>query len=358
MKLKYRFAAIFLVFVLALVPLIGCATNSSAPASSGSGSGEKTATEPAAKPAEQPSPEAPKSNFPEKNITFIVPVSPGGGFDTLSRLFVPYWEKNLPNNAKIVVENKPGGEWNIGLSTLYKSDPDGHTVGIINVPGNSINQILGKAQYDLTKFSYIGRINDLVYVLAASKQSGIKSVEDLKAKKDVKAGVVGLSSSAGLGSVIVADRLGLNMTPIPHDGSNEAIISAMQGAVDIVQYPFSSLKKSIVDSDELTPLLVFAEQRLPDLPDVPTVKDIGMEDLLSTIAGHRIVVGPPDIPEDVLKILRDGFDAAATDPEFKEKMLAEDASFNPANAETARKISVGSIDEYAKYKELVEKHLK
>jgi tripartite-type tricarboxylate transporter receptor subunit TctC len=351
--LNKRALTIFLMIIMVLASILGCGAISS----------EKTNTsvQPADKPADKPaesSTESAKPAFPEKNITFIVPVSPGGGFDTISRMFIPFWEKNLPNNAKIIVENKPGGEWNIGLGTLYKQKPDGYTVGMLNIPGNVVNQIMDTAQYDLTKYSWIGRVNDVVYVGAASKQSGIKTFEDLVAKKDIKVGAVGLSSTAGLGSVIAGERFGLNITTIPHDGSKEAILSALRGTVDYVQYPYGSLKKSIVDSDELTPIVVFADERLPELPNVPTVKELGYEDLIGTVVLHRGIAASPGVPDDILQILRESFDKAVKDPEFKQKMLEEGGTFNPANAKRMEEIVKSSLTEFVKYKPLLEKYSK
>jgi len=56
-----------------------------------------------------------KSAFPSKTITFVLPVSPGGGFDTVSRMIIPYLQKYLPGKPKIIIKNAPGGEWNIGI---------------------------------------------------------------------------------------------------------------------------------------------------------------------------------------------------------------------------------------------------
>ena len=98
-------------------------------------------------------PAAAESHFPSKAITFVVPVSPGGGFDTATRMIVPYLKKYLPGQPNVIVKNAPGGEWNIGIGKIYRAKPDGHTIGILNLPGNAVNQVLGTAKFDLRKIT-------------------------------------------------------------------------------------------------------------------------------------------------------------------------------------------------------------
>jgi len=176
-----------------------------------------------------------KSTFPSKTITYIVPVAPGGGFDTFTRLIVPYLEKYLPGNPNIVVKNIPGGDWNIGISKMYKAKPDGYTVCVLNIPGNAISQVLGTATYDLRKINWLGNIDEVTTVTALSKKWKGKTIEDLKKTPEIIAGTVGLSSTDALGSMVASQRIGLKMRFIPHDGSQLSILSAVRGDVDWVQ---------------------------------------------------------------------------------------------------------------------------
>lgn len=356
----------FLVFIFAFGMLMaGCGNSSSSSssssdknASSSASSPDKNASSSASSNTSSPAPaekapEKPKSDFPNKNISFIVPTSPGGGFDVVSRMLAPYWEKYLPGDAKVVIENKPGGAWNIGLSGIYNAKPDGYTVGIINMPGNAANQILGKANFDLKKYVPLGRAADTVYVLAASQQSGIKSVDDLKKKDKVIVGTVSLSSTAGLTALISLNDMGLKVTPVPHDGSSEAILSAERGTVDLVQYPFASLKASIVDSHNLIPIVVYSDERLQELPDVPTIGEAGYPDLTDVVHLQRIIVATPGIPDDVAKILEDSLQKAFADPEFKQKMIDYDGAFHPTDGKKAGQIINNSFNVVEKYKDLL-----
>jgi tripartite-type tricarboxylate transporter receptor subunit TctC len=84
---------------------------------------------------------AAKSTFPSKTITYVVPTSPGGGFDTFSRMIIPYLRKYLPGNPNIIIKNAPGGEWKIGINKMYRAKPDGHTIAVLNMPANALPQV-------------------------------------------------------------------------------------------------------------------------------------------------------------------------------------------------------------------------
>lgn len=254
--------------------------------------------------AEQP-------KFPGREVRFIVPVSPGGGVDTSARMLAKYWEKYL--GATIVVENIAGAEYNNAIYALLKSKPDGHTV--ITLPGVIANQILTGADYDLAKFSWIGRISESVQIAFASKQSGVEKLEDLKKKDVVKAAVTGLSSSQTIGQLISAKMMGFNVRPITHKGSTPMILSVIRGDADWSTNAATATLQYIENKD-IVPLWVSAKQRLPQLPNTPTVVELGYPSVLKVTGFHRIVGTRPGVPADIMKKLRDSFEKAVKDPAF------------------------------------------
>ena len=99
--------------------------------------------------------------FPTKPINFIIPYAPGGGFDVYVRLIGPVMEKYLPNKVSIVPVNIAAGGGSRGVAQLYRSKPDGYTIGILNIPGMFIlQQQQGTGAYDLSKFSWIGTMGE------------------------------------------------------------------------------------------------------------------------------------------------------------------------------------------------------
>lgn len=241
-------------------------SNTSAPA----------AAVPTAVPATKASTTAPQATtvpFPTKDITFIIPVSPGGGFDTNARILAPYLKKYLPGNPNVVPQNVPGGEWRLGIMQMLKSPPDGSTISIFNIPGNVLGQVTNTAEYDLNKVPWIGRITDTIYVMALSPKSKYKTLDDLKKATEVKSAVVDLTSSSAPAVMFAAQEMQFKVKMINYDGSTEAILSAVRGDVDMVIYPFPSLQKFVVGSTDLTPFVVFSKDRIKELPNTPTIVD-------------------------------------------------------------------------------------
>lgn len=307
-------------------------------------------------PAPTPTPAAPK--FPTKDITFIVPVSPGGGYDTNARILAPFLKKYLPGQPNVVVKNVPGGEWRLGIMEMYKSPPDGHTICTFNIPGNVIGQVTGQAEYDLNKVAWIGRTTDTIYVWAFSPKSNLRSLDDLRKAAQVKSGVVGLTSTSALAAIFAAREIGFKVKPINHDGSQEAILAAVRGDVDMVIFPYPSLRKFIVESKDLTPFAVFAKERLKDLPDTPTIVELGYEALL-LVAGTEYMVGTvPGTPPEILKIWRDAFDKAVADPEFQ-KMMQDQLKLpaHPLNGEQTAERVKNAIAVFSKYKDLIMEYM-
>jgi tripartite-type tricarboxylate transporter receptor subunit TctC len=291
-------------------------------------------------------------SFPDHEIHLVIPYSAGGGNDTMARLVASHMEDNLPGKVSIIPENVPGGDSNIGLSQVYNASPDGYTIGIAALPGNFVNQVLGTANYDLTDVEYIGYEANSSYMAVASKASGITSLDDVLAKGDLLAGVASISSTDGLGMLIAADTLGFTVRPVAHDGCNEATLSAIRGDVDIVQCPYEGMK-SVVQAGEAVPLWIYAEERDPDLPDVPTIVELGHPELLDSISLHRVMFAPPGTPQEIMDILREAFDQAVNSDEFKSGLETAGIPWNPDDWEQAQAAADESLPQIEKFEDVL-----
>src|SRR5258708_5545170 len=152
--------------------------------------------------------------FPTKNIQFVIPYAPGGGFDVYPRVVAPVMEKYLPNKVNIVPINIAAGAGSRGVTQLYRSKPDGYTIGILNIPGMFIlQQQQGAGAYDLSKFSWIGTMGEGErYMISVGSKSPLKTYADLKAlsaKRPVKLSVPGPEGTAYAATMIGAQLLGL-----------------------------------------------------------------------------------------------------------------------------------------------------
>jgi tripartite-type tricarboxylate transporter receptor subunit TctC len=291
--------------------------------------------------------------FPEKEVVIVVPTSPGGGFDLQARLLATYWKKYLGESAKIIVENKPGGNWNVGLNEVWSAKPDGHTIGIFNIPGNSVNHVAGNTTYYLPDFEWIGRASSAVYVASVSKKSKIKTLEDFKNKGTVNGGVPGLASSAGMGMVVTADTMGFKSNFIAHQGTQEMLLSTIRGDMDWMIAPYNTNYRDAVLNGEVVPVWIYAHERHEELPDVPTVAELGFPELVDTINLHRVMATTPGTPPEVLEILRESFKKTLEDPEYIEQAVKVEYQPDYASPEEVKKMVESSIQLYEKHKQII-----
>ncbi len=286
-------------------------------------------------------------------VTLIVPTPPGGGFDTAARLFAPYLRKYL--NKNVVVKNMPGAQWNTAINYVNKAKPDGYTIGILNLPGNLLNQVIGKAPFDLTKIQWIGRIIEDPEVGALSPKSKFRTLNDLKKAPVVKIAIGNVLTNVALVGAMSLKQFGvLKTVPVNHPGSSEAVLSALRGDVDFVVFPLSSLKQYIIDSKELTPVVFYYPKRLPELPNVPTAGELGYPELLDIGVLHRVIGTTPGTPAATVEILRRAFWQAANDPKFKAEMEKSSGfPVHPANGKDTEKLANRMAELVMKYEPLM-----
>ena len=95
-----------------------------------------------------------EGQFPQKNISILIPYGPGGGFDTTVRVFAPYFAAQLGEGINVLPQNMPGTGGRRAAASLYRADPDGYTLGLLNLPGLVLPSILGEqVDYELRQMS-------------------------------------------------------------------------------------------------------------------------------------------------------------------------------------------------------------
>ncbi|MCL6594414.1 MAG: hypothetical protein K6T31_10590 [Alicyclobacillus sp.] len=264
--------------VCALI-LAGCATQSQTPA--------PPANSPAAQPTAAHHPTS--QDYPVHTLTLIVPYAPGGGIDTAARILAPYLSQYLPNHPSVIVKNITGSDGVIGDEELLHSPPDGYTLAIFAFPGIVLPPLLHQAQYQLDQVPWLGQVYNQPYVAAVSTKSNIQSFQDLKNRKQVLVGATGLSTSAGASAWIAMKAFGIPAKIVPSAGSSQSVLAAAQGAVDYVQFPYNSIEQEI-HGGLLKPLFVYSNKRLPELPNVPTIYELGYPELAG-LATSEIAIG-------------------------------------------------------------------
>lgn len=286
----------------------------------------------------------------DKPIKFVIPYSPGGGFDTIVRNFAPALEKAL--GAEVVPENIPGAGGTKGAATVARAKPDGYTIGVFNIPGFTVNQVIGRDMgFDLNEITWIASLATSRYGIAVKTDSPIKTFKDLCALgREAKLSDTGASSTSSLASRVsfsLIDCPLINVTG--YKGSNGAMIAVMRGEVDATLKPISSLKK-YVDSGDLRMIVTYTENDVVD--GVESTGGLGHEKL-AQFNVRRVIAAPPGLPADIQKRLADAFIEAANSPQVKEWAAGARVDLEPIGAEGASQMMSELSTFYAQYKDIL-----
>jgi tripartite-type tricarboxylate transporter receptor subunit TctC len=294
---------------------------------------------------------APAQAFPDKNITFIIPFSPGGGFDAYVRLISPFMEKYLPKKVSVVPKNMPGAGGRKGLTAGYRAKPDGYTLTVANVPGVAIPPLLGKkVSYDLGKMTWFARLSVDYYMLAVSAKSPIKSVDELKAasmKSVIKMPSTGAGSTAHAISKIMMGVLGFKGELVSgYKGTKEMTVAVIRGDVPASALPVNAMRK-YVQSGDIRPLIT-TEDPSP-YKGVKSARAMGIDDL-DGMAIQRLAGGAPGIPKAVQEILSNAFTKAMADPKLVAAAKKAKRPFAPLNGAEAKKVLDRQLAVYLRFK--------
>lgn len=268
--------------------------------------------------ADQPKAEEKKDNYPTKPINVIVAYKAGGGTDVGARILTSVAEKTL--GQPLVVVNKDGADGEIGYTELCKSNPDGYTIGFINLPTFVSLPLERKTQF--TKDSVAPIINH-VYdpgVLVVKGNSQWKTLEEFVkyAKGNPEKITIsnnGTGASNHIGAAHFALLADIKITHVPFGGSTD-MIAALRG--DHVNATVAKISEvaSLSKSGELRILASYTEERLNDFSDVPTLKEKGYDVLFGSA---RAVVAPAGTPDEIVKKLHDVFKESIESSEHMEK---------------------------------------
>lgn len=263
-------------------------------------------------------PTAGAEEYPSKDIRWILGGKPGGGLDTYARAIGRYMEqKFLPKGIHVIVENKPGAGHRIAMSTVYNAKPDGYTIGMPMMAGLYIDQMYQKQRYDMTKVTWLGMILKDPRVLAVAPDSKYKTLKDLQQAEVVRLPINGFASESDV--ILVNGKIGIKGKYIAgHKSSNDAVLALMRGDAEALAFTYGSLQ-DFFRNKQLVPLAVYgSDKRLPGIPDVPTVAELGQPDLNEIVGLFRVIAGPPGIPPDRTQYLRDIFWKVMHDKDFLE----------------------------------------
>ncbi len=217
--------------------------------------------------------------FPSKPVTIVVPFSPGGATDILSRMLAERLNKRL--GQPVIVENKPGGGTMIASEHVAKAAPDGHTLLLAASSLGIAPSLYSKVNYDAIKdFTPVSQVASVVHVLVVHPSLPAKNVGELVSwlkANPTKAnyGSVGAGTSTHLEAELFNSVAGVKMEHIPYKGSAPALTDMVGGQLQVMFDAYASSGPFIKDG-KVRLLAVTTAQRSKSLPDTPTVAESGL----------------------------------------------------------------------------------
>ncbi|WP_337997803.1 tripartite tricarboxylate transporter substrate binding protein [Oleispirillum naphthae] len=257
-----------------------------------------------------------QAEFPDRDVTMLIGYAAGGSTDIMARAMAPFIEKYLGGKATVVVKNVPGAGGQVAITQLAQADPDGYTIGNLNLPGTVARTYDRKAAYTIDSFTYLANIVDDTNIVVAKKgvYSSLKQVLD-KAKKDpggVTYGISGLGGDDHLAGLQLARAAGVTFTFIPFNSTAPCRAAVMGGHVDVAGINISEIHG--YDNDLLV-LGIMGEARSDLAPGRPTAREQGYDVEMS---GTRGFVGPKGLPDAIRDKYIAAIKATYDDPAFQE----------------------------------------
>jgi len=294
-----------------------------------------------------------KPFYEDKVIKLIVTTKPGGGYDFYGRLLARGFEKYLPG-CTVIVKNIPGAGHLVGTNTIYKSKPNGLTVGTFN-RAIGILQVAGikGVRFDFTKFSWIGTASSELYSYCV-RSDIFKNLDDVMNAQNTKLATSGLGGMNHITAVLFYYMMNKNNYSIGTGyAGGETSLAIMRGEMDGSFGSFFS-RKGMVDDGYARYVMFIGgkDMQQPGFEDVPFIQDIVKDSkhksLVDFLVGMQITgrpfAGPPGIPKDRLTILRKAFKNSVNDPEFHKFAKRSERPLNYISAEQTDTWAKGIFD--------------
>jgi len=268
---------------------------------------------------------APAESFPTKPIRLIIPFAPGGSSEIVARAVAQKMGESM--GQAIVVESKPGGAGNIAMQEVAHAPADGYTLIIGHIGSLAVNPFIQKLPFDVNKdfapISLLVKIPTIYVVNASLAVHDLKDLAELAKQREVFYGSAGNASAGHLAIEYLKLSLKAPLTHVPYKGTGPMLQDLLGGRTDMSAAGVPPLIQH-VKAGKLRAIATGNAQRLPAMPDVPTVAEQGYPGF-ETSQWYGLI-GPAGMPPEVVKKLADEAAKAVHSKEVQEKFAADSAT--------------------------------
>lgn len=288
------------------------------------------------------------TNYPNKTVKMIVPLTPGSGADIAGRIVA----KNLAESWKqpVIIENRPGAGGLVGTGVVVNSDPDGYTLLVQSASYAANPAIYKKLPYDLKSLKDVNILGTSPYALVVSAESPYKSLKDLVNAAKSKPEIIpfasaGVGSSTHLAAEYFNQTMGIKMLHVPFKGSPEAIQETIAGRTAYYMAPLQTAIAQI-QGGKVRALGVTSATRAEAAPEIPTIAEQGFPNF--EIGLWVGVWAPSATPAGVLQKINTDINRALQDSDVKSAYAKAGITIKPMNLAETEKFVRSEITKYTK----------
>jgi len=243
-----------------------------------------------------------QERYPTKPVRLIVPLAPGGSTDIVARLVAQKLTEGF--GQTVLVDNRPGAGTTLGSGLVAKAQPDGYTLLFTSVSLATNAVLYPKLPFDTLKdFAPIGTVGQSFYVVIVQPSLGVNSVQELiaaaKAKpKQIQYASAGQGTITHLAVELFMMNTGIQMQDVPFKGGAPALVAFLGGQMPVIFSPIAECLPHLRAGAKIRPLAVTASKRMPDVPDVPTLAEVGVPN--SEVQPRSALYAPARTPRAVI----------------------------------------------------------
>jgi len=288
--------------------------------------------------------------FPAKEVTIVVPYSPGGASDTVTRIIAKNTESAL--GVPVIVTNKTGASGSIGMDYVRKSTPDGYTISYMPVESTMVSA-LGYTDLAPADFDFVAGAMTLSAALTVRADAPWDSVEEFLAYAKANPGKLNIGNS-GTGSIwhiaaaSIEESQGVQFNHVPFEGAAPAIAALLGGHIEALTVSDAEVLPNVKNGD-FKVLAVMGNERSATLSEVPTLKELGIDVAVFGWGGFAVPKGTPD---DVKAILGAAFKVGIGSADFAQ--LCKERGFTQKYM-TGKEIQEFAQEQYEYYSKLIPK---